>query len=101
MYNSINYIEICCKYNHVDLQLFTGTLSDRMARRIFTYRNRKYTLLYSADVNLFYIFNKDNTCIAIITPSLFEFYPSRAPEIGFELVWGLLAKLNIYPVKCF
>lgn len=99
MYKSINYIEICCKYNHVDLQLFCGNLVERMARRVFIFRNRKYTLQYSADVNLFYIFNKDNECIGIITPSIFEFYPSRASEIGFDLIWSFMAKLNIYPVE--
>lgn len=99
MYNSITYLEIGCIYNHNDL--VRSVLSKRDSKEGFSvsFRNRKYKLHYVDDVNLFYLYNRFGDLVAIIADGQFKFYVSAAPEIGLELVWGLLARLNIYPVK--
>lgn len=100
MYKTISYLEISCKYNKVDLVLFSGALADPKASRLVVYRNRKYFLSYDKDDDRFYLFNVRGILIASIGAMVFKFRVSRAPEIGLEFIWGLLAKLNIYPVKC-
>lgn len=98
MLNSISYLEIRCRYNKPDLMLFSGAMSDQTAQRIFIYRNRQYSLRYDVNTGHFYIYNKHDNCIAVIDEDSFGFYIADAPEIGLNLVWGLLAQLNIYPV---
>ena len=99
MYNSISYVEISCKYNKVDLMLFAGSLVDNTASRVFCYRNRKYVIDYVEDEDKFRIFNSKGLLMATIVGDSFQYYVSSAPEIGLMLIWGFLAKLNIYPVK--
>lgn len=101
MFKSITYLEIRCKYNKSDLLNFSGVLSDENARRLFTYRNHEYFLKYVTSVDKFYLFNKHYACVAVIDEDSFGFFPADAPEISLNLIWGLLAILNIYPVKCF
>lgn len=98
MYNSISYLEIRCCFNKSDLKRFTGALQDRDARRIIMYRNRRYYLTYDSNTDMFSIMNRDGSCIGILVVGLFRFYVSHAPEIGLNLIWGLLAQLNVYPV---
>lgn len=98
MLNSISYLEIRCKYNKSDLKQFTGALQDKAARRVFIYRSRCYYLAYNPDADMFSITNKNGALIAEIGNMVFAFYASNAPEIGLNLIWGLLALLNIYPV---
>lgn len=101
MLNSISYLEISCKYNKVDLKQFAGDLIDNSASRSFMYRNRKYVFSYVEDEDEFRIFNSRGVLMAVIVGDSFQFYIASAPEIGLNLVWGLLAKLNVYPVKSF
>lgn len=98
MLNSISYLEIRCRYNKVDLKMFAGYLIDNSASRVFIYRNRKYTIGYVEDEDEFRIFNSRGVLMAVIVGDSFQFYITSAPEIGLNLIWGLLAKLNIYPV---
>lgn len=99
MYNSISYVEIRCKYNKSDLKRFVGAIQNRDANRLIVYRNRKYFVVYDSASDSFYIRNRNNINIAHICDVTFYFYASSAPEIGLDLVWGLIALLNIYPVK--
>lgn len=101
MYNSINYIEISCKYNKVDLQLFAGVFADGEASRVFVYRNRKYEIKYVKNEDEFRVFDSKGLLMAIIVGGVFKYYVTSAPEIGIDLIFGFLAKLNIYPVKAF
>lgn len=98
MLNSISYLEIRCRYNESDLKQFTGALQDRDARRVVIYRNRRYFLSYDADDDTFYLVNKNCLRVAAISKMVFKFHVSNAPEIGLNLIWGLLAQLNIYPL---
>lgn len=98
MLNSISYLEIRCRYNKVDLKHFSGFLEDKEACRVFVYRNRRYCFQYVEDEDEFRIFNSKGILMAIIFGDSFQFYVSSAPEIGLNLIWGLLAQLNIYPV---
>ena len=63
------------------------------------YRCRRYVLSYVEDEDVFLLTNKQDVIIARIVGETFQFYVSLAPEIGLNLVWGLLAQLNIYPVN--
>lgn len=99
MLNSISYLEIRCRYNHFDLVTFSCALSNPNARRILEYRNRQYFFSYDRDDKTFYIVNKKYLRVASISESVFRFHVSNAPEIGLNLIWGLLAQLNIYPVN--
>ena len=99
MYSSISYVEISCKYNHTSLVLFTGSLPDVDSRAFFSYRNRQYAIAYVRNERSFYLTNKKGVVVAKICDGVFKFYVSCAREIGLELVWGLLAVLNIYPVN--
>lgn len=101
MYNSISYVEISCIYNHNDMVRSVIAKKDTKDGFVVVFRNRKYKLHYVEDVNLFYLYNKFGDLVAIIADGQFRFYASAAPEIGLELVWGLLAKMNIYPSKAF
>lgn len=98
MLNSITYLEIRCKYNKVDLKTFTGSFYDKDVRRVVHYRCRRYFLSYNADEDAFYLVNRYGVCIGEIVGCVFRFYVSNAPEIGLNLIWGLLAQLNIYPI---
>ena len=98
MLNSISYLEIRCRYNKSDLKQFTGALQDRDAARVVTYRSRPYRLAYVAAQDEFRLFNRHGVIAASIVGESFQFYVSSAPEIGLNLIWGLLAQLNIYPV---
>lgn len=99
MYNSISYVEICCKYNKVDLQLFSGIMNDSEASRAFVYRNRSYKIKYVKSEDEFRVFNSKGLLMAIIVGGMFKYYVTSAPEIGIDLIFGFMAKLNIYPVK--
>lgn len=101
MLNSISYLEISCNYNKVDLKLFCGDLSHKGSSRVVVYHNRRYFFSYDADDDAFYLVNKYGVCVGMLVGTIFKFYVSYAPEIGLNLVWGLLAKLNVYPVKSF
>lgn len=98
MLSSITYLEIRCRYNKSDLLRYSGALSDSDAQRTFTYRARKYSLKYDTNTGHFLIYNKYWNCIAIIDEDSVGFFLSDAPEIGLNLIWGLLAQLCIYPV---
>lgn len=98
MLNSVTYIEIRCNYNKFDLKHFFGALQDSGIRRVVMYRNRRYYLAYDSGTDMFLIVNNHDICIGILSGRLFKFYVSRAPEIGLNLIWGLLAQLNVYPV---
>ena len=98
MLNSISYLEINCKYNHLDLVMFSGALVDPKASRLVVYRNRKYYFSYDKDDETFYLFNVRGILVATLSKMVFKFHLSNAREIGLENVWGLLAKFNIYPV---
>lgn len=98
MLNSISYLEIRCRYNKPDLKQFSGFLVDKDASRVFVYRNRRYTFQYIEDEDEFRIFNSRGILMAIILGDSFQFYVLSAPEIGLNLIWGLLAKINVYPV---
>lgn len=99
MYNSISYVEISCKYNKLDLKLFTGTLIDNSASRVFVYRNRKYVIAFVEDEDEFRVFNSKGLLMATIVGDSFQYYVTSAPEIGLDLIFGFMAKLNIYPIK--
>ena len=99
MYSSISYLEISCRYNKLDLKQFVGVLQNRSAFHVIKYRNRKYTIVYVDTEDEFRLFNSKGILVAVIVGELFKFYVSSAPEIGIDLVFGLLAVLNIYPVK--
>lgn len=101
MLDSISYLEIRCKYNYIDLYCYTGTAADRDAYRVFMYRNRRYVIECDPDKKEFYISNWSGIIIAVISESVFKFYMENAREIGLNLIWGLLAKINVYPVKSF
>ena len=101
MQESISYLEISCTYNRIDLINFAGGTYGENVRRVVVYRNRRYYLSYDNNTKEFTIFNSRDIIIAILRYDIFKFYPSKAPEIGLNLVWGLLAKLNVYPVKSF
>lgn len=101
MLNSISYLEISCKYNKMDLKSFAGSYYDMDVRRVVRYRNRRYFFSYVADDDAFYLVNKDNLRVGMLVGDIFKFYVSNAPEIGLNLIWGLLAHLNIYPVTSF
>lgn len=98
MLNSISYLEIRCTYNYNDLFNYTGANVNREPRRIFMYRNRRYVIECDPDKKEFYISNWYGIIFALVSESTFQFYVNNAPEIGLNLIWGLLAQLNIYPV---
>lgn len=99
MLNSITYLEISCSYNRSDLVIFSGHCSDRGATRFVTYRCRRYFFSYDDIENIFYLTNNSGTIVGVLNDDTFKFYVSHAPEIGLNLIWGLLAQLNIYPVN--
>lgn len=98
MLKSISYLEINCRYNHLDLVMFSGALVDPKASRIVVYRNRKYYFSYDLEYKMFYLFNVRGILVATLSKMVFKFHVSHAREIGLENVWGLLAKINVYPV---
>lgn len=77
---------------------YSGAFSKQDAQRTFTYRSREYSLRYDVNTDHFHVYNKHCECIAIIDEDCFGFFPADAPEIGLNLIWGLLAQLCIYPV---
>lgn len=99
MYKSISYVEINCVYNHNELVRNVLAKKDSKNGFVVKFYNREYKLHFVEDVNLFYLYNKYGELIAIIAEGQFRFYVSAAPEIGLELVWGLLAKLSLYPSR--
>lgn len=99
MLNSIDYLKIRCSYNRIDMMLFSGHFNGEGCSRTFFYRGYKYNISYDKESDTFVVINKNNVPIGILTDARFKFYPSRAPEIGLELLWGFVAKMNIYPVK--
>lgn len=101
MYNSICYLEISCKYNYSELRRFCGALQNASANRKFLFRNRSYLIVYDADKDLFFIRNRHYIDIARIGCGVFYYYVSNAPEIGLELIFALMALLNVYPVKAY
>lgn len=98
MLSSITYLEIRCRYNKSDLLRCSGALYGQNVQGTFTYRSREYSLKYDTNVGNFLIFNKYCDCIAIIEEDCVGFFLADAPEIGLNLIWGLLAQLCIYPV---
>lgn len=99
MLNSISYLEINCSYNKIDMMLFSGHFNGEGCSRTFFYRGYKYNISYDKDDDSFVIINKCNVPIGYLSDSRFKFYAPRAKEITLELLWGFLAKMNIYPVK--
>lgn len=98
MLKSITYLEIRCKYNKPSLKLFANALQNSNVPRTIIYRHRRYDLTYIHDEDEFKLFNKSGLLVASIVGEYFQYYVSSAPEIGLDFVWGLLAKMNVYPV---
>lgn len=98
MLSSITYLEIRCRCNKSDLLRCSGALYAQDVQGTFTYRSREYSLKYDTNTEHFYIYNKYHDCIAIIDEDSVGFFLADAPEIGLNLIWGLLAQLCIYPV---
>lgn len=99
MYKSISYIEISCKYNKLELRRLCEAQQNASANFKFSFRNRRYVITYVEDEDEFRIFNSKGLLVANIVGGLFQYYVALAPEIGIDLIFGMLAVLNIYPIK--
>lgn len=100
MYKTISYLEIRCNYNLTDLSLFAGSCIENGSRRVISYRGRRYYFFYDSSCRAFILSNARCVPFAYLYDNTFRYHPPRVPEIGLELVWGLLAKINVYPVNC-